>query len=279
MTSTTARHDAPAGQPGSRRIGSLTAAIRREMAVGPLTRPELAGIGTVGIVAVVAAVLPVDWLVQVTMSVVGGTVLGTAVARRALPTDVRRSLEAFGFLGEWELDRAAALGVGPITTPDDARAWLDATPERAEDRWFRWEMALLADRKQLAADVADRIPDDTPYGRFERAYAQDRVRWMSGQASDLRSIRQLVETIGASDGPDRRHAEVALAVAEATELAAAGSSPLPPLVAVRERLPADLSIGRRYTAGLRTLVAVAAVLLAVLVPAAMTLLRATLGLP
>lgn len=272
-----AAFDAPAGAPGSRRIGSLTAAIRREMTLGPFTRPELTGVTTAAVTAALASLLPVPWLVQTGIAIGLGAILGTAVARRAIPAPVRRALEAFGYLGEWELDRAAALGTGPIATPDAARRWLDATPERPADRWFRWEVALLADRPDEAAMTASRIPDTTPYGRFERAYAEDRVRWMTGGPSDLETVRTLAEAVGGADDPDRRHAEVAVAVAHATELASAGASPLPPLVAVRDRLPDELGLGRRYVEGLRTLMLVASVVLSLVVPATVTLLRAVLA--
>ena len=186
----TPSHDAPVGQPGSRRVGNLSAAMRQSMAVGPLTRGEVAGI--VAAVLVVAgvclmgALVGLDWLLQAVLAVGLGTFVGTEVAKRAIPTPIRRALEAFGYLGEWEIDRSGAVDAGPMGSADEAARWLAAHPERPEDRWLRWELLLLLDRPAEAAAVAARIPDTTPYEAFERAYAIDRVAWRRAQPATCR---------------------------------------------------------------------------------------------
>jgi hypothetical protein len=274
-----ARHDAPADQPGSRRVGNLSAALRRAEGVGPLTRSELGAIaGALLVVIVVFLVpLPLPWLVQVVLAVVLGTVIGGEVGKLAMPRDVRRALEAFGYLGEWELQRAKPFDASMIASADMARSWLAAYPEQPEDRWLRWELLLLADDPQEAAEVAARIPEDTPYDRFERAYAMDRVAWSQGGPSDLASLRALAEAVGPPGDDDRRHAEVALAVAQAKEAAAAGQDPLPPLLAAREGLPVELGLGSQLVMGLRLYAGVAAFGGALLLPAMGTLLLAAAG--
>ncbi len=247
------------------------------MAVGPLTTAEVAAIGIAFVVTVVAFVLPLPWLAQAAIAVGLGTLAGTEVARRAVPRDARQALEAFGYLGEWELDRAGDIGAGPIASPVEAQRWLAMTPERPEDRWFRWELLLLVDQPAEAAAVADRIGEATPYDRFERAYALDRIAWGQGGPSDLERLRRAAAEAGPPGTDDRRHAEVAVAVFEAQQLASAGVSPLPPLVAVRDQVPADVGIGRRYVAGLRLVALTAAVFFALVVPAAMTLIGAVLA--
>jgi hypothetical protein len=157
-----------------------------------------------------------------------------------------------------------------IATPADARRWLAAHPEVPEDRWLRWELLLLADDPAWAAEVAARIPEDTPYDRFERAYAIDRVAWSQGGTSDFASLQALAEAVGPPDDEDRRHADVALAIAEAKERAAAGEDFLAPLEAAREHLPADVGLGRQFVMGLRLLALVASIVSAIVTPALVT---------
>jgi hypothetical protein len=273
------RHDAPVDQPGSRRVGNLSAALRRAEAIGPLTRGELGAI--VGALLVVALVflVPVQlpWLIQLALAVVLGTIIGTEIGKRAIPRRVRRALEAFGYLGEWELERGKAFQASMITSPEDARRWLAAFPEMPEDRWLRWELLLLADEPAEAAEVAARIPDDTPYDRFERAYAMDRVAWSQGGTSDLASLRGLAEAVGPPDDDDRRHAEVALAVALGKEAAADGRDAVAPLAAARDLLPAEVGLGKQFVLGLRLLAGVAAVVGSLVLPAIGTFLLALGG--
>jgi hypothetical protein len=275
------RHDAPVGQPGSRRVGNLSQALRDAMAVGPLTRGEAAGIAAAALVvlavAIVGAAIRLDWLLQTVIAIALGTIVGTEVAKRAIPRPIRRAIEAFGYLGEWELDRAGDVGAGPVGSQDAADRWLAANPERPETRWFRWELLLLVDRPDEAAAVADRMPETTPYERFERAYAIDRVAWSQGAPGDLEGLRALAEAAGPPGSDDRRHAEVAIAVAEGKDLAAAGRDPVPPLAAARDGLPADLGLGRRYVTGLRSFVLIASVVAAVVAPVVITFVRAALG--
>ena len=277
MDDTRAQHDAPADRPGSRRVGNLSVGLRRAMGVGPLTRAEVAAIGAPVLVAIAVALLPVDWLIAAVVTVALGTVAGSVVAPRVIPHPVRRALEAFGFLGEWELERARAVDAGAMATPDEASRWLATHPERPDDRWLRWEILLLVDQPAEARAVAERMPVSTPYERFERAYALDRVAWRQGAPSDLATLASLAEASGPPDSEDRRHAEVALAVALAKDRVAANDDPLPPLLAAREHLPADVGLGRQYVASLRGLAFIAAVVSAIVVPGALTLIRAILG--
>lgn len=265
------RFDAPADEPGSRRVGNLSAALRSAERLGPLTRGEIAAMATPALVVIIAFLLPLPWIAQLVLAVGLGTWLGTEVAKRAIPRPVRRAIEAFGYLGEWELQRAQAFDASGIATPDAARSWLATHPEQPDDRWLRWELLLLADEPDEAAAVAARIPDDTPYDRFERAYAIDRVTWSQGGSSDHTELRALAEAVGPSSDEDRRHAEVAVAVAIAKDLAADGADPLPPLLAAREHLPAELGLGRNVVHGLRLLALVSSVVLSLAVSAAATL--------
>jgi len=246
------RFDAPPGQPGSRRIGNVSAALRSAMSVGPLTTAELAGLGVVVAASIVASYLPVPAIAQWVAGVVVGAVAATEAALRSIPRRVRRALEAFGWLAEWELDRARWIGAEHATGSTVAAArWLAETPERAEDGWLRWEVLVFLDRHAEAAEVATRMPEATPYERFEKAYALDRTAWARGADGDLAGLRASSLAIGPETDADRRRAEVAIAVAESQQLASAGLDGVPPLDAARDVLPPDVRLGRRYVRHVR----------------------------
>ena len=78
------RYDAPADQPGSRRVGNLSMALRKAEGVGPLTRGEVAALATPAVVVIVVFLLPLPWVLQLVLAIGLGTWLGTEVAKRAI---------------------------------------------------------------------------------------------------------------------------------------------------------------------------------------------------
>ena len=116
--------DAPAGQPGSRSVGSIAAAIREPSIIGPFGMPEMAMlIGFVAAWLVVPLALPSDThgIVVIGLASIVGAVLGTEAYIRGMTTRSRRAFEAFSWLGEWELARAhRAVGGHLPSTPEQA---------------------------------------------------------------------------------------------------------------------------------------------------------------
>jgi hypothetical protein len=263
---------APAGQPGSRSFGSISAAIREPGRVGPFGTSELAAL-----VAFVVAwtVLPIAFtlaglphVVVTVVSTVIGAALGTEAYIRAMPSRSRRAFEAFSWLGEWELKQAGASLVNPIpTSAREAVEWLARHPETAENRWIRVEVLLLAGQFDEAKGVAERLPDGTPAERWTRAGALDAVGWQSGGDGDLPGLEAAAADLLPADGDDRLRAEVSIASAKVRRLMADGRSTpgdaLEPLLAVRQRLGrrADGQVGRALRRRLFTVIVVVGLVL------------------
>jgi hypothetical protein len=117
------------------------------------------------------------------------------------------------------------------------KRYLRNTAERADDRWIRTEILAAIGDLAAARDMAARIPDDTPYGRVERAANESYIDWLSGGPGDTERIREATLAIQPLDGDDRLRAEVTLAAGQVRDRITAGDSdPTAPLRAVRDRL-------------------------------------------
>jgi hypothetical protein len=250
--------DAPAGQPGSRSMGSIAAAIREPSFVGPFGMPEMAMlIAFIAAWVIVPIVLPpnTNGIVVVALASIVGAVLGTEAYIRAMTTRSRRAFEAFSWLGEWELARAhSAIGGELPTSPQQAVDWLSANPEGPitlpEQLPVRIEILLFAERIDEARAMLERLPTGTPWERFEHAALRDLVDWRAGGDGDLAGMREAAAEIQPRDGDDRLRAEVTIAVARVRRLMAEGRATpdeaVKPFLEVRELLGsrADGQVGR-----------------------------------
>jgi hypothetical protein len=249
--------DAPAGHPGSRSIGSIAAAIREPSMIGPFGLPEVAMlVAFVGTWIVVPLLLPrgLGPLVDVGVPALIGAFLATEAYVRAMPPRSRRAFEAFSWLGEWELGRARAAVGGVPTSPEDAEAWLAAHPEDPiavpDELPIRIEILLLAGRIDEARAALGRLPDDTPWARFERAALADLVDWRAGGDGDIVAMEAAAEDVHPRDGDERLRADVTIAVAKVRRRMADGRAgagdAAQPLIDVRPRLgrKADGQVGR-----------------------------------
>ena len=252
--------DAPAGQPGSRSIGSIAAAIREPSLIGPFGQPELAML-----VAFIATWLIVPLLIPPSASAVlriglvalVAAVVGTEAYVRSMPTRSRRAFEAFSWLGEWELARFRRWsGGGPPTNAAATERWLASHPERpdrseqAGETSGRVEVLILAGRIDAARSLVARMPQATAFERFDQAAAADLVDWRAGGEGDLAAMERAVTEIEPVNGDERLIAEVAIATARVRRRMADGRSTpgdaAEPFLEVRERLGrrADGQIGR-----------------------------------
>lgn len=249
--------DAPAGQPGSRALGSIAAAIREPSMVGPFGLPEIAMlIVFVGTWIIVPFLLPrgAGLLIELGAPALIGAVLATEAYIRSMPPRSRRAFEAFSWLGEWELARAKAIVGGIPTTPDDAERWLEAHPEgnitNLDELPIRVEILLLAGRFDAARAAIERLPALTPWDRFERAALADLVDWRTGGEGDVPAMEAAAEMVHPRDGDDRLRAEVTIAVAKVRRRMADGRAEAgdaaQPLLDVRRQLGrrADGQVGR-----------------------------------
>jgi hypothetical protein len=158
----------------------------------------------------------------------------------AWPSRSRPAFEAFAWLGEWEIERFRALaGPSVPVTLAEMRRYVRNTKERPEDRSLRAEILMIGGRLAEARAMAERIPDDTPFGRAERIGELDFVDWLEGGSGDGADLRAAVSAVEPSDGLDRLRAEVALAMADVRRLVASGDTdPTAPMRAVRARIGA-----------------------------------------
>jgi hypothetical protein len=240
---------AAAGQPGSRALGSIAAAIREPGMVGPFGLPELAMlIAFVFVWITVPFLLPRDAhvIAQLALPSLIAAVVGTEAYVRSMPPRSRKAFEAFSWLGEWELARARQITGGSVSTSrDDAIRWLAERPERVDrldDAALRVEVLLLAEQLEGAARLVERMDAraDTPWERFEVAALRDLVGWRAGGDGDLAAMDAAAEAILPQDSDDRLRAEVTVAVARVRRRMADGRATagdaVEPLLDVRKRL-------------------------------------------
>ncbi len=166
-----------------------------------------------------------------------GAVLAWALVWPPLP---RRAFEAFAWLGEAEFARFRALTAGRVApTLDNMKRYVRNTTERPDDRWLRADILAATGKLNAAREVAERIPDETPIGRMERANYLAYIDWLAGGGGDLADFRAGIATIEPAGGDERLLAEVALALAEVRLLVSAGDAdPARPMREVRDRIGA-----------------------------------------
>ncbi len=227
----------PPGRP--RRIGLVAEAITTPELVGGLPVSELAALVAGFGAVLLVGLLPLPELIEPIAQVVAGTLIGSEARLHVRPGRVRRAYEAFSWLGEWELERVRHLtGHGVPTSKATAERWLRNLPERPDTRWIRVEVLALLERLDEARAVADAMPTETPWERFERISSLDLVDWLAGGQGDPDGVRETAAAVRA-EGPEvHLRAEVAVAVrAVARQVADHGPEPaLGPLEAMRDRL-------------------------------------------
>lgn len=254
--------DAPAGQPGSRSIGSIAAAIREPALIGPFGQPEIAMlVALVATSLVVPFLLPADASLIVRLGVMSilAAIIATEAYVRAWPTQSRRAFEAFSWLGEFELARfRRVFKAGPPVSSEDAEHWLASHPpgtDPAEAAGGRVEVLLFAGRINEARALVATVPRATPTERFEHAALVDLVEWRAGAvdpeaSANLEAMERAARAIEPVDGDERLLAEVTIATAKVRRLMADARPDVggaaQPFLEVRERLGrrADGQLGR-----------------------------------
>jgi hypothetical protein len=244
---------APAGEPGSRAFGTITAAIRAPSVIGPLGISEIAAlVAFIAPTAILPFFIPADVprLVMLAIPLLVGSVLATEAYIRAMPTPTRKAFEAFSWLGEWELHRYRLSPFRVPTKPAAAEKWLATHPETPETLGLRAELLSLARRFDEARAIAERMPSSTPQERWDRTETLDSVDWRAGGDGDPTGLATAAAELLPIDGDEHLRAEVSLATAEVRKRMADGRSTpgnaAEPLIEVRERLGnrADGQVGR-----------------------------------
>ena len=242
--SVTARASAPRVARSFQTVGS---AIREPSRLGPFGLPEVAALVAlvaVGLALTALGIFGLPPIVGYALAIVVGSALATEAYLRAMAPRTRRSMEAFMWLGSWDLAQVrAATGGGIPTSRGGAAQWLARHPESPADGAalgsLRVELNLLAGRAAEAQALAERLPEATPLERFHKAASADVVAWWTTRGDALEAMTRAEAEVEPPDGDDRLRAEVALAVARVRHLAVADPpvpDPLAPLLEVRDRL-------------------------------------------
>ena len=233
------RPTSPAGQPGSRRIGTIAQVVLAPEAIGPIPVSEVAAfVATIAGVAVVGLLglpFPAEPIAQVAV----GTLVGSEARILVRPTRSRRAFEAFSWLGEWEMARVkAATGRSAPGTRRGAEQFLAGVPATPENGWMRVELLLFLDRDAEARAAADAMPARTAAERFERAYAVDMADWIPGGPGTPTALAEALAGLTGEDEDTRLRADVSMAIREARLVAAerGREAALEPLLRVRDRL-------------------------------------------
>ncbi len=246
---------APAGQPGSRSVGTIATAIRDPSFIGPFGMQEigmLVGFVTTWLIVPFAIPRDAPWIVHVALPAILGALVGTEAYIRFTSSRSRRAFEAFSWLGEWEIARAREV-TGGARLPGSREAavhWLEQRPELPAELPIRIEILLLAERYDEARRLLDRLPSETASERFDVAALRDLVDWRSGGDGDLEAMEAAAGDVGPADGDDRLRADVTIAVARVRRLMADGRATpgdaVQPFLDVREKLGrrADGQMGR-----------------------------------
>jgi hypothetical protein len=237
-------HRPPPAEPVGRKFGDTGRAIMGRRIAGMASHELLSGVALFAVALATAAVVRGRSFVEGAIIVIAGVLVAWGLCCVAWvaawrPAD-RRAWEAYGWLGEWELDRYRAIVGGPaLPTSNDFRKWLKASPERPDLAWIRSELLVMERRFDEARAAAETIPDNTPYGRVERESARASVDWYAGGPGDSSALRAAIDAMPADPGDERLRGEVMVAACDVRSLLADHDpDPGRPMRLVRDRLGA-----------------------------------------
>jgi hypothetical protein len=208
---------APAGRPGSRRAGSLTAGLTRRTRYGVVGPGFVISLLVTTTVTLFGHALPIA--VQVGL-IAAGVLLATQLETLIVPADARRAFDAYHWIGRTAIARLERVSGRRMPRSKPAmHQWL-AAPETPRDISFRPELLAFVGRTDEARAVLARVPADTPVERFHRSSAAWEIEWRAVRDPGPVDFPALIEAIGPEGDPERllaegldawRRSEVALA--------------------------------------------------------------------
>lgn len=250
------------------RLQALPRALRSQQSFGPLSLPVTLGLLAGFVASFLADAFLFDQLRTPWRQAVDGVVFAVVAApvwiglqRR----DVRSAIDALTWLNGWETERwqrelGRRLGAVPRATPEI----LDDLPDTMGLRPLRIELLGVRGELDEAWQRLDELPTDTPWQRFERAWLNEWLLWLSGGPSQVTEMEAAAGTIPTDD--DRALvARTMLAAQRSRRAAVSGGDVVAPLASVR---PALGNRPGRYTLGYRTGVIVSVLMVSVVAVAA-----------
>jgi hypothetical protein len=231
----------PPGPPRSavERGATLSRAIERAQAVGPLPAPAALAVGAGTIVASIIALLVRGSgrpLLESLLPAFGLVSTTVPVWLLAVPPRVRHATETLAWLTSRESERWAPLIGRRLPMRIGAIPSVLALPDSDVVRPLRVELLAAAGRDRDAQAALARLHLDTAEARFEHAVLTEYVSWCAGGPDRRVLIRDALHEL--TDDEERLQGAVNLAVADGRRTATAGGDALAPLVAARPALGA-----------------------------------------
>jgi hypothetical protein len=229
---------------------ALANAFQRELAVGPIPIQALVGFGVasplvvLGIPFAIQAGLP--WPLVLVLGSVVYAVVAVELWMLSMPRRVRRAWEGFTLVSNPETKRWMETTGAPIPrTLRAMRRWLEGTPDRPETRWVRSQLLVTVGDLAEARAVAQAMPLNSDWDRFEQRTLLEHIAWVEGRETDLDGLRQQAETVGEPGSIERLTARGEVTLAIARDLAASGGDWKAPLAALRDEAGTELA-GRLF---------------------------------
>lgn len=225
-------------------------AFQRELAVGPIPIQALVGLAVASPVLVLgipyAVEAGVPWPVALVLGSVAYAVVSAELWQFSMPRRVRRAWEGFTLVSNPETKRwMETTGSQIPRTLAAMRRWLEHNPDRPETRWARSQLLVAVGDLAEARAVAEAMPLNSDWDRFEQRSLLEHIDWVEGGEVDLDGLRQQAETVGEPGSIERLTAQGEVALAVARHLAISGGDWKAPLVAVRDEAGAELA-GRLF---------------------------------
>lgn len=218
---------------------ALANAFQRELAVGPIQIQALIAFGVASPMIVVGLPVAIQAGLPWPVALVSGTVVYAVVTAElwqlAMPRRVRGAWEGFTLVANPETKRWLDTTRTPI--PRTRRAmqhWLQRNADRPETRWARAQLLVAVGDLDEARAVAEAMPVNSDWDRFEQRTLLEHIEWVGGGETDLDGLRQQAETVGEPGSTERLTARGEVTLAVARDLAESGGDWMAPLRALRD---------------------------------------------
>jgi hypothetical protein len=182
-----------------------------------LNRALLVGATLAIVVAILLTPFVADGLpspFQPVITAAVGALVGTIAAFLSFPARLRRTFEAYSWLGRTELDRFAERTGGPVPVkPVDVERWLATTPSTPATRLARGEVLAFVGRYDDAKAEIQDVEGGSPQETMELASLRQYIGWLEDGTVDLADLTVVAASLPTSSTA-RAMAEVTIALAE-----------------------------------------------------------------
>jgi hypothetical protein len=182
-----------------------------------LNRALLVGATLAIVVAILMTPFVADGLPSPSQPIVTaavGALVGTIAAFLSFPARLRRTFEAYSWLGRTEMDRFAERTGRPVPVkPDDVQRWLATTPSTPATRLARGEVMAFVGRYDDAKAEIQTVEGGSPEETMELASLRQYIGWLEDGTVDLAELTAAAASLPAGSKA-RAMADVTIALAE-----------------------------------------------------------------